>query len=105
MAVLFVLSIAGIFHRALHLHPSKHKWDFVVKIRHLLPLTFFFSMGSTTSTAHRLEKRRALHLPHFDNKMVQSVSGVQILTIKSAQEIRINCQFIVFLLYELKKVP
>ena len=69
MAVLFVLSIAGIFHRALHLHPSKHKWDFVVKIRHLLPLTFFFSMGSTASTAHRLEKRRAWHLPHFDDKM------------------------------------
>ena len=28
MAVLFVLSIAGIFHRALHLHSSKHKWGF-----------------------------------------------------------------------------
>ena len=89
MAVLFVLSIAGIFHRALHLHPSKHKWDFVVKIRHLLPLTFFFSMRSTTSTAHRLEKRRALHLPHFDNKMVQSVSGVQTLMIKSVQSVSI----------------
>ena len=89
MAVLFVLSIAGIFHRALHLYPSKHKWDFVVKIRHLLPLTFFFSMGSTTSTAHRLEKRRALHLPHFDNKMVQSVSGVQTLMIKSVQSVSI----------------
>ena len=89
MAVLFVLSIAGIFHRALHLHPSKHKWHFVVKKRHLLPLTFFYSMGSTTSTAHRLEKRRALHLPHFDNKMVQSVSGVQTLMIKSVQSVSI----------------
>ncbi len=82
MAVLFVLSIAGIFHRALHLHPSKHKWDFVVKIRHLLPLTFFFSMGSTTSTALRRFFTRALQLLPFDNKMVQSVSGVQTLTVK-----------------------
>ena len=28
MAVLLVLSIAGIFHRAWHLHSSKHKWGF-----------------------------------------------------------------------------
>ena len=34
-------------------------------------------MGSTASTAHRLEKRRALYLHYFDNKMVQSVSRVQ----------------------------
>ena len=32
-------------------------------------------MGSTASTAHRLEKRRAWHLPHFDDKMVQKVKA------------------------------
>ena len=89
MAVLFVLSIAGIFHRALHLHPSKHKWDFVVKIRHLLPLAKTPTKGSTTSTALRRFLTRALHLPHFDNKMVQSVSGVQTLMIKSVQSVSI----------------
>ncbi len=46
-----------------------------MKIRHLLPLTFFSSMGSTASTAHRLEKRQAWHLPHFDHKMVQKVKA------------------------------
>ena len=46
MAVLLVLSIAGIFHRAWHLHSSKHKSVFYrdnaafALIRaHLLPLT------------------------------------------------------------------
>ena len=44
-------------------------------------------MGSTASTAHRLEKRRALYLHYFDDKMgaerkllmikwVQTISGV-----------------------------
>ena len=32
-------------------------------------------MGSPASTAHRLEKRRAWHLPHFDDKMVQKVKA------------------------------
>ena len=50
--------------------------NFVVKIAQLLPLTFFSSMGSTASTAHRLEKRRAWYLYYFDDKMVQEMRGV-----------------------------
>ena len=94
---LLVLSIAGIFHRALQLLSFDNKKfrcenstttaatsfsamgntevcpiasnigercictilttkSFVVKTAQLLPLTFFSSMGSTHSTAHRLEK-------------------------------------------------
>ena len=34
-------------------------------------------MGSTASTAHRLEKRRAWYLHYFDDKTVQKVSRVQ----------------------------
>ena len=58
MAVLLVLSIAGIFHRALHLHSSKHK-------------SVFYRENSTTTAA----------------KMVQTMSGVQILTIKLVQSV------------------
>ncbi|MBQ6584444.1 MAG: hypothetical protein IIX42_04755, partial [Alistipes sp.] len=43
------------------------------------------------TTAIALGLIAALYLHYFDDKMVQ--------------EIRINCQFVVFLLYELKKVP
>ena len=39
MAVLLVLSIAGIFHRALHLHSSKHK-------------SVFYRENSTTTAAN-----------------------------------------------------
>ena len=58
MAVLLVLSIAGIFHRALHLHSSKHK-------------SVFYRENSTTTAA----------------KMEQTMSGVQILTIKLVQSV------------------
>ena len=49
------------------MHHSDDKL-FAVKRLHLLPLTFFSSMGCTLSTAHRLEKRRALQLLPFDDK-------------------------------------
>ena len=47
MAVLFVLSIAGIFHRALHLHSSKHKWGFCCENSTTTSATSFSSMGNT----------------------------------------------------------
>ena len=60
-----------------------------MKIRHLLPLAKTPTKGSTTSTALRRFFTRALQLLPFDNKMVQSVSGVQTLMIKSVQSVSI----------------
>ena len=47
MAVLLVLSIAGIFHRAWHLHSSKHKWGFCCENSTTTSATSFSSMGNT----------------------------------------------------------
>ena len=41
--------------------------------------------GKYRSMSHRCQSDRAWYLYHFDDKMVQSVSGVQTLTVKWVQ--------------------
>ena len=73
MAVRFVLSIAGIFYRALQLLPFANK-IFYCDSGRTPAAVFFSSMGSTFSTTHRLKMRRALYFRHSDNKMVSLCS-------------------------------
>ena len=69
MAVLLVLSIAGIFHRALHLHPSKHKWGFYRENSTTTAANRLARNGKYRSMSHRCQSDRALYLHYFDNKM------------------------------------
>ena len=50
-------------------------FSFVVKRQHLLPLTFFSSKGNTISMSLRLEKRRALQLLPFDDKLFAVIAA------------------------------